>query len=465
MADISIERTKLGAAIVVVICATLVYSTLLYGGVDSGAITLFALTTTLVLILWTACAWKEGEFRFYSTNLYWPMVGIFAIGLIQLLPLRDVEQLTEVLGTPASSSLSLDPYATRLFLIRFILYLTFFAAALTFVNSDKRLRRVVWLIVTFGSIIAFFGILQWLAKPEAIYGLRPTPQAIPFGPFVNQHHFAALMEMIAGLTLGVLCGKGIKRDRKPLLLIGLVLMIIAIVLTGSRGGLLSLLAVVLFAVLATRAFPTSKKNSEAAPERRMASWLLPAVGIGAAVLIVAICAVVFLGGEGSLLRGTGVQNSQVDVTSGRLGFWKIAVQIFLSHPIVGAGFDAFGAAFTRFDPSNGTFRVEQAHNDYLQMLADGGLAALACVAAFIYILFREGLNKLKVENDKVSRSIGIGALAGCFGVLVHSFLDFPLRTPANAFFFLMLTVIATVRIEDGDGDNLVPLSSTRINAR
>ncbi|MGH9818565.1 MAG: hypothetical protein ACRD43_00240, partial [Pyrinomonadaceae bacterium] len=53
----------------------------------------------------------------------------------------------------------------------------------------------------------------------------------------------------------------------------------------------------------------------------------------------------------------------------------------------------------------------------------------------------------------LQRSITIGALAGCFGILIHSFLDFPLRTPANMFFFLILTALAIVRIENDSEDN------------
>jgi O-antigen ligase len=155
--------------------------------------------------------------------------------------------------------------------------------------------------------------------------------------------------------------------------------------------------------------------------------------------------VIALGGEQSLLRGTGIQNAQADFTSGRSGFWKVAFQIFLSHPILGAGFDAFGVAYSRFDPSNGLFRVEQAHNDYLQMLADGGVIAFACVVGFIYLLFRKAFDRIKNGVSRLERSIAIGALAGCFGILVHSGLDFPLRTPANALFFLILVALATVK--------------------
>jgi hypothetical protein len=57
------------------------------------------------------------------------------------------------------------------------------------------------------------------------------------------------------------------------------------------------------------------------------------------------------------------------------------------------------------------------------------------------------LSAIEAAADNVYRkSAARGALAGCFGILIHSFFDFPLRTPANAFFFLLLTVIATVSI-------------------
>ena len=114
---------------------------------------------------------------------------------------------------PAAASISLDPYATRFFLMRLLICIVFFAAMLTFVNSRPRQLRLTVMIVIFGAVMAFFGILQWLAKPDSIYGLRPTPQAIPFGPYVNQHHFAALMEMTIGLTLGILFGGKIGRDK------------------------------------------------------------------------------------------------------------------------------------------------------------------------------------------------------------------------------------------------------------
>jgi O-antigen ligase len=396
-----------------------------------------------MILLWAAGAWRSSDFHLNVSAMYLPLVGWIGIGLIQLLPLRDVAAITEILGTPASAALSIDQFATRFFVIRLFFYLVFFAAALTFVSTEKRLSRVAWFVILFGSLIAFFGILQWLARPDAIYGLRPTPQAIPFGPFVNQHHFAALMEMTGGLTLGVIFSGGTKKDKLPLLLIAVALMMLSVVLTGSRGGVISFAATAIFAMLATARYGHSAKASGDRNASRISKWVLPG-GIVVAVLLLIAGIALFLGGEQSLLRGTGIENAQSDLTSGRAQFWLAGWRVFVSHPIIGTGFDTFAAAFTSVDVSNGLFRVEQVHNDYLQTLADGGLAGFACLAAFLWLLFSRGIAAIKSRAGRLHKGIAIGSLAGCFGIAVHSFVDFPLRTPANAFFFLMLAALATV---------------------
>jgi O-antigen ligase len=129
-------------------------------------------------------------------------------------------------------------------------------------------------------------------------------------------------------------------------------------------------------------------------------------------------------------------------------FWQTALRIFLNHPIIGVGLDAFGAAYSIYDTSSGAFRIEQAHNDYLQILADAGILGFASVAGFIFLLIKDGTTRIRESSAGFRRGAAIGALAGCVGILAHSFFDFPLRTPANAFIFLMLAAIATVSIPE-----------------
>ena len=433
------ERSPIAKAMVVVICAIPIISTLAYGAVDSWTFGLLSIPVAILALLWVADAWTSGGFSYNTSTLQLPILALIIIGAIQLLPLGSREG-AGLLDAPILQTLTMDPYATRLFVIKLLMYFVFFAATLAYLPGGKRINRTAIVLVTFGTLMAFFGILQRLATPESIYGLRPTPQAIPFGTFVNQHHFAALMEMMSGLTLGLLFGGGITRERKLLLGIAAAIMGIAIIFTGSRGGLVSYLGVIAFAAVASFGGVSDSNHIGRDSRSRMRRNLLVMTAAGGLILLV-LGSVLLLGGESSLLRGIGLQN-QSDVTSGRAHFWGIAWQIFLANPIIGSGFDSFGVAFTRFDTWNGQFRVEQAHNDYLQALADGGMLGFACVAAFIVILVKKGVAAVSRKTSDMHRSVSTGALAGSFGILIHSFFDFPLRTPANAFFFLLFIVLA-----------------------
>ena len=433
------EGSSISKIILVLLSAVPILSTIGYGAVDIWAVSLLSIITAAIVILWIAEGWRERAFGLHTSPLQIPILGLICIACVQLLPIGDAGISADLLNIPVVSTLSMDAYATRFFLIRLVIAFIFFAAALTFIDSQKRLKKIALMIVIFGALMAFVGILQRLASPDAIYWFRRTPQAIPFGPFVNQHHFAAFMEMTTGLTLGLLFGRSGKKDKNALLGIAAALMGIAIIMTGSRGGFLGVLGVVGF-VLAAR-FAVGK-----VPTGEVAASNLGLVAGGAAILIIIAGAVLFLGGGGPLFRGLGFDGQLTDVTSGRLHFWSVAWRIFLDNPVIGAGFDAFGVAFGKYDTWNGTFRVEQAHNDYLQMLADAGVFGFACIAVFILLFFRRGLKVISSSANEFRKSVAVGSMAGCFGILIHSFFDFPLRTQSNAFFFLLLVVLATASV-------------------
>ncbi len=437
------ESSYISKIIFFLLCFVPLFSTLLFGAVDNTTWVFISIFWALIVLLWLAEAWKSNGLLLSWNALQIPLAGFIIIGLIQLLPLGGS---VERVGISVSQTLSVDPYSTRFFVIKIIVYTVFFGACLAFINNEKRLKKTVFLIVIFGSLMAFFGILQRLANPDGIYGIRETVGAIPFGPFVNQHHFATFMQMTGGLTLGLLLGKKTSKERKILLSTAVVVMGVATVLTSSRGGLLGFIGVLTFVTLlhflSGRWAGESRSRSESygGIQRNVA---LAASGI--ALIVVIFGLVLLIGGNDSLLRGIGAANPDSDISSGRLHFWPIAISIFLEHPILGAGFEAFGVAFTKHDTWSGQFRVEQAHNEYLQTLADAGITGFICLAGFIYLLFKKGLRTI-VDAVGFRREAAIGALAGCFGVLVHSFFDFPLRTPSNAFFFLLLCTIATVSV-------------------
>lgn len=442
------KPSRLSAVVYFALLALAVFAVLAYGAVDVGTLGLTALFAGLIGILWLLDSWLKGEFLFSDSLLQVPLLGLIIIGLIQLLPVRSADVSKDLLDAPISQTLSFAPSLTRFALIQLIVYLIFFAAALTFIGNQKRLRKTVFATIIFGGLAAFLGILQRLAGVDGIYGIRRTADAVTFASYVNQHHFAALMEMTIGLTLSVLFTRKLGKEKRILLAAAAVVMGMAILFTGSRGGLISLVAVVAFVGAANflgNRRSREKNTEETKNKSRFPRKLTYIVG-GLALILGLLGAVILLGGDESLVRGFNLTADQTDATNGRKYFWQTAFKIIFDHPIIGTGLDSFGVVFTRYDSWNGNLRVEQAHNDYIQILADAGILGFACVASFIILLFKQSLQIITKASDNFRRSVAAGALAGCVGILIHSLFDFPLRTPANGYFFLLLAVLATASI-------------------
>lgn len=408
--------------------------TAVYGGTQMWALILIAPIVTTMCGIWLISSIRRGELRFEADPTLIALSSLLGLSLIQLLPLGSVS--APGLNTALSHSLSFDPFATRIFAARLFFYVLFYAAALALIDSQRRIELAATVLAVAGGVIAFGGILQKLASPDAIYGINRPENAIPFGPFINQHHFASLMVMLSGPVLAAIAGRSVSRQAKLLLGISAVMMAAAVLLTGSRGGVTSYLAMMV--VVALFYLLNERKQGSRKP--------VLMVSAGAVCLLLIAAIVLMLGGAESLFRAIGFQNTSDDISSGRLYFWSIAWKIFTHHPVLGAGMDAFGAAFTAFDMRNGMFRVEQAHNDYLQILADGGIAGLAILVCFIVFLLRGSLRRIRESSGTSIADVRIGAFAACIGIMVHSFVDFPLRTAGNAFFFLLTAALALAPI-------------------
>jgi O-antigen ligase len=377
-----------------------------------------------------------------------PLLGMLLLGVFQLLPLRHPEDV----GThsiPLVSSLSFDPYSTRFILVQTAALLIYFAAVLVFTDTPKRLRLLVRTITVFGFFLAIFGLTQSFTSPDKVYWIRELPQSQAFGPFINRHHFAGYMELALALPLGLVFTGSIEREKKFIYLFAAGLMAVALIMTNSRGGLVSLFAELLFlvATMGLRRRHKHKKRESEEHKPRIKSAAMKA-GLALALVVALFGSVVLLGGEEALTRMVGSVNTD-DPTTGRAHFWSVTVDIIKHHPWVGTGLGAFGVVYTSYDSRNGMYRLEQAHNDYLQVLSDGGILGAVLGLFFVVSLFRMGFAR-RESRDDFRRGVATGALAGCFAVLVHSFFDFTLHTPANALLFLVLAALATMngRVED-----------------
>jgi O-antigen ligase len=447
-APVELVRTLASRFVVVMLCVALVLSTLAYGTVHYWSLAIFEMGACVLVILWAVDAWRSRTLRISRSLLQWPLIGFALLGLLQLLPLRSYAVGEGALSSSPVSSLSIDPYSTRLALVQIVALLIYFAAALAYIDSPKRLRLIVRTVTIFGFMLAIFGLIQSFTSPNKIYWLKELPQSTPFGPFYNRHHFACYMELALALPLGLLFSGAIERDKRLLYLFAVVIMGIALIATGSRGGMIALVAEVVFLVVIA-GFRRNDESGYAGEKSSRVGSALKRAGLALAMVLVLVGGAVLLGGEAALSRMVGTVNAE-DPTTGRAHFWSVTLDIIRAHPVLGSGLGSYGLAYTQFDSRNGLFRLEQAHNDYLQVMSDAGIIGVGLGLFFIVVLFRTGFARRETE-DVFRRGVATGALAGCFAVLVHSLFDFTLHTTANALLFLVLAALASLngRIEQG----------------
>jgi tetratricopeptide (TPR) repeat protein len=96
-------------------------------------------------------------------------------------------------------------------------------------------------------------------------------------------------------------------------------------------------------------------------------------------------------------------------------------------------------------------RPDRAHNDYINTLADWGLAGflliLAAWALFYWDVFRSWSFVQRAPNDLGAKrsnksTIVLGGALGLLAILLHSFVDFNMHIPANA--IVAVTILALV---------------------
>ena len=432
------RHTIASRLIFLALCVGIVLTTLAYGTVHYWALAAFSLSAAGIVCLWSVDGLVLRSTRISLNAVQWPILGMIALGLVQMLPLRTPDNA----GLPLSpaGTLSLDPYATRLVVVQVVSLFIYFAATLLFVDSSRRLRTLVRTITIFGFLLAMFGLTQSLTTDGTrVYWFRQLTQSTAFGPFINRHHFAGYMELAIAIPLGLLFTGAIEKQKRVLYGFAAMLMGVALIMTNSRGGIISLGAEILFlAVVGTTA---RARRGRHVPRGERARAAMLRAGLALALVVVLIGGAVAFGGADIFTRLLGTPTAS-DPTTGRAHFWSVTLKIIKAYPITGSGLGSFGVIYTRYDSRNGLFRVEQAHNDYLQTLSDGGIVGGVLGLSFILILFRRGFAR-RETHDQFRRGVVTGALAGCFAVLVHSFFDFTLHTTANALLFLTLAALAT----------------------
>jgi O-antigen ligase len=354
------------------------------------------------------------------------------------------------LQPPSTHTLSLAPDATALVLLLFVL-LAVFMVGLPHALRQIRLEWLITRLIGFGVVLAVFGVVQrsfnYKEHKAMIYGFwEPSATTNSFGPFLNRNHFAGWMILVLPLAMGYACAV-MEQSRGPyarraadwmrwsaspdaskfLLAVATVFaMGTALVLTGSRSGIggfaVSLLALAYFAF------------------RRFGGRTRGAIALG--LLIVLFGGAIAWAGFGSTLQRFAVASGDVP---DRIGAWRDALTIARDFPIVGVGMGNFGLAMLLYQTGARYGVFMQAHNDYLQILAEGGLmVAIPVVVAVVIIVGR--IRRRFVESDRPDDTLTFwfraSAVAALAGMAAQAMLEFSLQIPGITVLFLVVLAVA-----------------------
>jgi O-antigen ligase len=417
--------------------------------VETWSLTLFECLIFAFGAAWFVKGLVSDSWELQQRALLIPLLLIVAYALLQTLPIIRSMDGAGIEGA-ARRSFSADPVETRRFAVKLLSLILMGQLLLHYTSTTRRLRVLVYMMIGLGVSSALFGIAR-----QAMQGANGffLPYLVPntgYGQFINKNHFAFLMEMPLGLLLGLIVGGGVRRERIPLHLAAAIPLGGALILSNSRGGILAMLCQMLFlALMFTLVRHRRRTGNEGEASSRLMIFSRPFIlrlALILSVVVLVALSVVWIGGEpvvSNLGAATRDFNSRFDNANiSRRYLWTATWQLIKAHPVAGIGFGGYWMAITEYHDGSGAFVPQQAHNDYLELVASGGIIGAALGIWFLAGLIRSVRGPLR-SSDSFRRAACLGALSGLFAVAVHSIFDFGLHITINALVCTALVVIAT----------------------
>jgi O-antigen ligase len=408
-----VTKTIFGALLGLIVLAAIPYGT-----VEPWWKAAFVCAVFVIFI----AALVSGSFKIQGAAILLPMLVLAVLALVQTLSLGSLE----VAGFSVWNTISADPYQTRFFALQMLALTTCLALFYRYVNTEHRIRVLIYTILAVAIASAVFGILRHTTQREIGFILPLLKPNQGYGQFINKNHFAYLMEMAFGLGLGLAIAGGVKRER-PLIYFALLLPIwTALVLSNSRGGILAMLVQIVVVTL----FLMSRKS----------------VVLKVALVIVLVVGILFgtlwVGGDRLASNFEAATNELATTHAGasRNEIWRATLKMFAAHPILGVGLGGYWIGITAYHDASGLMTPQEAHNDYLELLSSGGVIGFAIGVWFVVAVVRAARRNVNIER--------LGAILGIAGVAAHSLVDFGLHILVNAIIFLALIAIATTKKSD-----------------
>jgi O-antigen ligase len=402
---------------------------IVFGGVSTPNDTnliLQSLTSlgVIALSLWSLTRGVPTSLSLYAACL---LLSCFLLVFIQLVPLpaniwtafpgREFQvRMYRVLGVETPwQPISLSPAGSKAALLAFLPAAAGFLAAIASTTRD----RIWFVVIIIGCAILglFVGFMQQIQGPESSFYFYGNASGVISGTFGNRNFYAAQLystiPFVAALAVALQ-----EKFRLPnwlVVLFSLVyvsLLIIGLAGTASRAGtLLSMMAVLLAAAFVYRPQNWAQNRGT----KRSVTFAV----LGVVLLLSQV-------GMAAILRFA--KSDLVDMRGQIYEVsWTAAKQFF---PL-GSGFGSFVPVYQMFETPSIMIEnyVNHAHNDWLELLLEGGIGAAVLMLALVVLYTVSVFQLFRMEFQSSARAILRAGGVVVLLLLLHAIVDFGLRTP------------------------------------
>jgi len=373
-----------------------------------------------LLVLWLTRIWAAPKTRLLWPPVCWAVLA-FVLYAIARHQTADIE------------------YVARQEFIQILVYAFVFFVVVNNLHRQEAMQIIIFTLIAVAMVISFYAFYQFLTGSNRVwYMQKPYPHR-GAGTFICPNHLGGFLEMLLPLGLaGALAGRH-KPIVKVLLGYASLVILAGIAVTVSRGSWIStILTLGLFFLVLTS----------------HRSHRLPAI----LFLVVLVGGAVFLVPKSETFQTRAKQlfvHGKLD-DDARFSLWRPAWQIWQDQPIWGAGPGHFDYRFRQYRPEEVQARADRAHNDFLNLMADWGLAGLALVAS-AWTLVGLGVRKTWGVVRNTASDLGerqsstrfafvLGSALGLAAIFFHSAVDFNMYIPANALLAVTLMALLTCHL-------------------
>lgn len=408
-----VRSAQMGSLLLYGTFALLLFGPLAFGAVEPWSIFIMEIGAVVLSAVWLAKQWIDGEINILWNPLFLPMAAFVVVIALQFVFRVSIYRHDSIAQAMLYCAYGMLCFLANQNLLR-----------------ASQARKVAVILALFGITIACLALLQGVAPNGKLYWIRqPRLGGWIYGPYVNHNHYAGLMELLAPIPLVISLSR--LADEKTRIAAGTAaaIMVGTIFLSGSRGGMLAI-----FVELAVLGIVLSRQKKRSV---RIAFAV-------AAFAVVLVSLLVWLGGKELSTRvGSISTEARGEISGGmRLSIDRDSIRMFRQRPILGWGVGAFPVVYPQFRSFYTNFFVNEAHNDYLQLLCEMGLLGFAIMLWFLAVLFHRVRGKISKWPTDVSGAVTLACTLGIVGILVHSLIDFNLQIPANAALFYVFCTIA-----------------------